>query len=213
MRTLRSASVVTALILVLVGGACSSGSSSAKAPSPSAEEIVWPAPADPLVRTRAAGLVADTQENFVHHVHAHLDVFVNGEPVTVPAGLGINIDDPGVKVFDDADALAYGGINPPCKQACISPLHTHDVTGVIHTESTTTVDNTLGELFVEWGVKLDAKCVDEYCTPETKIAVYVDGKRVTGDPREIGLSDKLEIAVVIGSPPAEIPKTGDFSAS
>jgi hypothetical protein len=202
--------VTFAAVLCMALGACSSGSSSAK---PAASKIVWPAPADPLARTRAAGLVADSQENFVHHVHAHLDVFVNGEPVVVPAGIGINIDDPAVHVFDEGGVKSYGGINPACKQACISPLHTHDITGVIHTESPTNVDNTLGELFVEWGVKLDTKCVDKYCAPDTKIAVYVDGTPFTGDPRRIGLSDQKEIAVVIGSPPAEIPKTGDFSAA
>ena len=40
----------------------------------------------------------------------------------------------------------------PCDKPCISPLHTHDVTGIIHTESSTHKDNTLGQLFVEWNV-------------------------------------------------------------
>jgi hypothetical protein len=40
---------------------------------------------------------------------------------------------------------------------------------------------------------------------------YVDGKPATGDPRAIELVDQHEIAIVIGTPPAEIPKTGDFS--
>ena len=166
-----------------------------------------------MALARTAGLVPERAESFAHHVHAHLDVFVNGQKVTVPAGLGINIHDPGVHVFPDiAGATGYGGINPPCDTPCISPLHTHDVSGVIHTESPTQVDNTLGQLFVEWDVKLDAKCVDRYCTPATKVAVYVDGKRFTGDPRRIDLSDQKEIAIVIGTPPAQIPKEGDFSS-
>ena len=165
-----------------------------------------------MARARAAGLVPDTHETLFHHVHAHLDVFVNGERVTVPAGIGINIHDPGVHVFPDiAGATGYGGISVPCKTACISPLHTHDVTGIIHTESPTQVDNNLGEFFVEWGVKLDATCVDRYCRPDTKIAVYVNGKLFTGDPRTIDLSNHKEIAIAIGTPPAEIPKVGDFS--
>jgi hypothetical protein len=164
-----------------------------------------------MARARAAGLVPDTHETLVHHVHAHLDVFVNGEAVTVPAGIGINIHDPAVHVFDIAGAKGYGGINPACDTPCISPLHTHDVTGVIHTESPTVVDNTLGQFFTEWGVKLDAKCVQKYCKPATKIAIYVNGKPFTGDPRTIDLSDHKEIAIVIGTPPDEIPSTGDFS--
>jgi len=204
---------VVAVVLSMVGAACSSSEpSTSKSTEPGGEPIVWPAPADPMARARAAGLVPETHETLEHHVHAHLDVFVDGQPVTVPAGLGINIHDPGVKEFPDiAGATGYGGINPPCKTACISPLHTHDVTGIVHTESPTQVNNTLGELFVEWGVKLDANCVDRYCKPDTKIAVYVDGEPFTGDPRTIELTDQKEIAIVIGSPPAEIPATGDFS--
>src|SRR6476661_9440757 len=207
---MRRAVTLAAVLCIALGAGCSSGSSSPKpaASKPTASTIVWPAPADAMARTRAAGLVPDTHENFVHHVHAHLDVFVDGQTVTVPAGIGINIHDPRVKVFPPQDvegATGYGGINPACEQPCISPLHTHDVTGIIHTESLTNVDNTLGELFVEWGVKLDPKCVEKYCRPDTKIAIYVDGELFTGDPREISLSDHKEIAIVIGSPPADIP--------
>ena len=68
-------------------------------------------------------------------VHAHLDVFVDGEPIAVPAGIGINIDDPEVQRFKDPDdSVGYGGIKR-CRKPCISPLHTHDETGIIHTES------------------------------------------------------------------------------
>ena len=41
--------------------------------------------------------------------------------------------------------------------------------------------------------------------PDTKIAVYVDGRQFKGDPRTIVLSDRKEIAIVIGTPPAQIP--------
>jgi hypothetical protein len=164
-------------------------------------------------RARAAGLVPETSEHLEYHVHAHVDIFVDGRRVTVPAGLGINIHDPGVHSFPNiAGAVGYGGIDAPCQQACISPLHTHDVSGVIHTESSTRKDNTLGQLFVEWNVKLDTKCVERYCRPTTTIAVYVDGKPYNGDPRQIALSNLKEIAIVIGTPPAQIPSVGDFSS-
>jgi hypothetical protein len=39
---------------------------------------------------------ARAQEFLIHHAHAHLDVFVDGKPTLVPAGIGINIDDPEV---------------------------------------------------------------------------------------------------------------------
>jgi hypothetical protein len=172
--------------------------------------VLWPAPPDPLERTVAAGLEPERKEFLIHHVHAHLDVFVDGEPIVVPSGIGINIDDPEVTRFKDPDgAVAYGGIKR-CRKPCISPLHTHDGTGIIHTESATPEPNTLGQFFTEWGVRLNESCVGQYCSPE-RLAFYVNGKPYGRDPRAIELTDGKEIAIVIGTPPAQIPKTADFS--
>ena len=152
---------------------------------------------------RLAGLKPEPHETLVHHVHSHLDVFVNGKHVTVPAGIGINTHDPGIHHGPMPDrSIAYGGA--ACKHDCISPLHTHADYGLLHTESPTPVPNKLGEFFVEWGVRLDRTCVGGYCKPDS-ILVYVDGKRFTGDPRTIVLVDRTEIAIVIGSLPKHIP--------
>jgi hypothetical protein len=172
--------------------------------------VLWPAPEDPLERAVAAGLEPERKEFLVHHVHAHLDVFVDGEPIAVPAGIGINIDDPEVRRFEEPDgAVAYGGIKR-CRKPCISPLHTHDGTGILHTESETPEPNTLGQFFTEWGVRLSESCVGEYCDPEP-IVFYVNGEPYKADPRAIELTDRKEIAIVIGTPPPTIPKTADFS--
>ena len=160
-----------------------------------------------MAQARAAGLVPETAERLQYHVHAHLDVFVDGTPVVVPAGIGIDIDDPAVHTFDVDGEKQYGGIKPPCAKPCISPLHTHDVSGTLHTESATKKNNTLGQFFTEWNVKLDQNCVATYCTPAKAIAVYVDGQKSTGDPRRIALSNSREIAVVIGTPPDRIPQS------
>jgi hypothetical protein len=163
-----------------------------------------------LERTVAAGLEPELVEHLTYHVHAHLDVFVDGESITIPAGIGINIDDPDVRKFDEPDgSVAYGGITL-CAKPCISPLHTHDETGIIHTESASPKPNTLGQFFIEWGVALSDSCVGEYCGPKP-IAVYVNGEPYTQDPRAIELTDQTEIAIVIGTAPPQIPKTADFS--
>ena len=164
-----------------------------------------------MARTIAAGLKPEPFETLQHHVHAHLDVYLDGEPQKVPAGIGINIKDPSVHAGTIEGGPAYGGIDPPCAKPCISPLHTHAETGILHTESPTDVDNTLGELFVEWGVTLNDKCVGGYCTPAWPIAFYVRGKPYTGDPRKIALTNFKEIAIVIGTPPAKVPTTADFT--
>ena len=172
--------------------------------------VGWPAPQDPLKLTVAAGLKPERKETLIHHVHSHLDVFVNGRHVPVPAGIGINIHDPGVKVFTAADgSKAYGGISL-CAQPCISPLHTHDDSGILHTESASSVPNRLGQFFTEWGVKLSRTCVGSYCHL-AKPHVYVNGRPFTGDPATIQLTDHKEIAIVIGSPPKTIPASADFS--
>jgi hypothetical protein len=211
--------VGAAALAALASAACSSSSkpnTAGPTTTTPAEPVEWPAPAEPMALARQAGLVPETAESLQFHVHAHLDVFVNGQKVTVPAGLGIDIGNPGVHTFPDSPKgsgeTAYGGIDPPCSTPCISPLHTHDVSGVIHTESATRKYNTLGQLFTEWDVKLDAKCVDKYCTPGTDIAISVNGKPFAGNPRTIELSNFKEIAIVIGTPPAEIPAQGDFSS-
>jgi hypothetical protein len=175
------------------------------APRPKVGAPPWPAPNDPMRLARLAGLVPERAERLAYHVHSHLDVFVNGKRVVVPAGIGIDIRDRAVHYGVLADGTtAYGAINPPCPRVCISPLHTHGAYGVLHTETSLPVPNRLGQFFVEWGVRLDRRCVGGYCRPDS-IRFYVDGRPYRGDPRQILLADRREIAVVIGRPPARIP--------
>ncbi len=204
-----------AWLLVLVLSGCGGGGKKSApatppgpAPEPAQGAAPWPAPADPMKLTRKAELTPETHEFVFLHVQAHLDVFVNGEPVTVPAGIGIEIDDPAVKRFKANDgSTGYGGIDPPCAEPCISPLHTHFTDGVLHTEAKQDQFNTLGEFFTEWDVRLDSQCLGGYCKPAAPISIYVDGDRYTGNPRQIQLEDKREIAIVIGTPPANIPSS------
>jgi hypothetical protein len=202
------------LFLVFALAGCGGGTKesaappSRPAPAPTQDAAPWPAPTNPMDLTRKATLTPETHEFVNFHVHAHLDVFVNGEPVTVPAAIGIEVTDPAVKKFTSPDgSTAYGGISPPCAKPCISPLHTHSTDGVLHTEAKENRPNTLGEFFVEWDVRLDDRCVGGYCKPKAPIAVYVDGDLYSGDPREITIEDKKEIAIVIGTPPDDIPSS------
>jgi hypothetical protein len=73
--------------------------SAAPASSDADAAVLWPAPPDPLERTVAAGLEPKRTEFLIHHVHADLDVFVDGEPIEVPAGIGVNVNDPEVHRF------------------------------------------------------------------------------------------------------------------
>jgi hypothetical protein len=201
-----------AVVVAVVVALSSVGSGSAPTPSGAASPagtptLLWPAPPNPLERTVEAGLEPAPREFLVNHVHAHLDVFIDAAAILVPAGIGINVEDPDVRRFDSP--IAYGGIEL-CEQPCISPLHTHDETGIIHTESMDPEPHTLGQFFVEWGVELSETCVGEHCAP-TPIAVYIGGEPYEGDPRAIELTDRKVIVIVVGTPPAVIPSTADFS--
>ena len=204
----------SACLLVLALAGCGGGGKkitaplAGPAPTPAKDAAPWPAPADPMKLAEKAGLTPETHEFLLLHVHAHLDVFVNGRPVTVPAGIGIEIHDPAVHHAKQKDgSIAWGFIDPPCAQRCISPLHTHDVYGILHTEAKKNQFNNLGEFFTEWNVRLDKKCVGGYCKPAAPISIYVDGNAYAGNPRQIELENLREIAIVIGTPPTEIPST------
>ena len=208
-----SRTIVACAVLVIAscGGTVASGAASTPsgaAASPAGEPtVLWPAPSDPLERTVAAGLEPAPEEYTDNHVHAHLNVFIDGQEIIVPAGIGINIEDPEVDYFEDVGS--YAGIEK-CDQPCISPLHTHDASGVLHTESSVQETHTLGQFFIEWGVELSETCVGEHCAP-TPIAVYVDGEPYDGDPRAIEITDLKVIVIAVGTPPAVIPSTFDFS--
>jgi len=138
--------------------------------------VRWPAPSDPSAGARRAGLPMLSTEGTVLHHHAHLDVRVHGRAVTVPAGIGI----------DEA-------------RHRVSPLHTHDASGVIHLESPVRRTFTLGQFFTEWGVPLSRTRLGGLrADARHTLGVYVNGRRVTGDPAAVPLRQHDEVAVTYG---------------
>ncbi|WP_426518394.1 hypothetical protein ACPPVQ_02750 [Diaminobutyricibacter sp. McL0618] len=135
----------------------------------------WNAPADPSARAKAAGLTMLSAEGTVEHIHSHLTVAVDGKAVTVPALLGI----------DEANAS-------------ISPLHTHDTSGIVHIESPVKATFTLGQVFTEWDVALAAGKIGSYSAASgDTVTTFVDGKPVTGDPAAITLANHEDIDIVV----------------
>ena len=213
------ATLVCVLALLAPAGCGSSGSKSSSSgngstcanqgdvAAPRTTKAPWPAPGNPMALTCAAGLVPEKAEFLQYHVHAHLDVFVNGKPMLVPAGIGIDLDNPAVRSDKAPNGIVAGaGLTQECDEPCISPLHTHTPDGVLHTETKTPSPNQLGQFFTQWAVRLTSSCVGGYCKPATPIKIYADGKVQTGDPTKIELSNLREIAIVIGTPPATIPQ-------
>ena len=137
---------------------------------------------------------------------------MDGRPILVPAGIGIDTENPDVRRFDEPDgSVSYGGINV-CAVACISPLHTHYPTGILHTESATPEPNTLGQFFTEWGVRTQRHLRGRVLRPGADRDLRQRRALFDGDPRAIELTDQKEIAIVIGTPPADDPVDGGFLA-
>ncbi|MFD9128645.1 hypothetical protein [Kitasatospora sp. NPDC059571] len=139
----------------------------------------WPAPegSAAAAAVTAAGLPMLSEEGTALHIHAHLDVIADGKAVEVPPLVGID---------------------EPAQQ--ISPLHTHDTTGVVHIESPVQANFTLGQFMTEWQVSLSADHLGGLKTDaDHTLTAYVDGKAVTGDPAAITLGAHQEIALVYGT--------------
>ena len=187
------AAIVLGVILTRDNGGSSSASQANVAaynrlPGIRKTKAPWPPEYQFLAdRLPSLGLTTLPQEAVNTHYHSHLDIFVDGKKVSVPALIGINV------------GAQY-----------ITQLHTHDTRGVIHIESPKSNDQfSLGQFVAEWGVFLNGRCIGSYCNG---LKWYVNGKRQTGNPQRYTLKSHDEIAIVLGKPPAKIPSEYRFQA-
>jgi hypothetical protein len=165
------------------GGTTSASAGTAALPGEQTGPPPWTAGSDGLAaRLKAIGLPALPAEGTVLHIHQHLDLFANGRRVPVPAGIGI---DP--------------------QGQFISPLHTHDTTGVLHVESPTVKTFTLGQFFEVWGVPLGARRIGGLTVGSGRaLREWVSGRPVSGDPARTTLAAHQEIVIAYGTP-AQMP--------
>jgi hypothetical protein len=199
-RRLGIAAVLAAVLVAGIGGLAVSAANRdrqpATSPGPLAGLQTGPAPwgantADLAERLRAIGIPPlSPMEGTAVHIHQHLDLYVDGRKVLVPAGIGI---DP---------AVGY------------APLHTHDPSGVIHVESPTVRTYTLGEFFAVWGVRITPSCLGGYCAGGGRqLRLFVDGRADRGDPTTLALAPHQELVVAFGTAaqlPSPIPSTYQF---
>ena len=132
-----------------------------------------------------AGIACVTTEGNVTHTHQHLAIYNRGVPVPVPQGIGVNES-----------------------KGCLFALHTHSADGVLHVESPSQDQNTLGQFFAIWGQPLSQTQVGS-ATDARGIRAYVDGQRVSGDPRAIALTPHALITLETGPP--WVPPTTRYS--
>jgi hypothetical protein len=133
------------------------------------------------------GIGAGNTEQLAFHIHAHLAVYVNGRQETIPYGIGVL---PPLQLQQTVEGpFVVGG-------TAFYWLHTHDSSGVIHIESPVVRRYTLGEFFDIWGQPLGPTQVGPVRGPVT---VRVDGRTVTGDPRDVPLAAHSVIQLDVGS--------------
>ena len=136
----------------------------------------WPAPTDDVAaRVTAAGLDLGPM-GMAEHYHPRLQIVIDGKQVPVPAGIGV---DPAT--------------------GAMSALHTHETDGTIHIEADAAGETfTLGQLFTEWGIKLTRSQIGGVrTTNDGQLVVTSNGKRISGDPRDVRLEPEQKIVLEI----------------
>ena len=135
----------------------------------------WPAPTDVPARVASAGLDLGPMGT-AEHYHPRLRIVIDGTEVPVAPNIGV---DP--------------------TTGAMSALHTHDGDGTIHIEADTEGEVfTLGQLFLQWGVKLTARQIGGVrVEPGDQVEVTSDGVSVGGDPMELPLAPEQEIVLTI----------------
>jgi hypothetical protein len=130
----------------------------------------------------------DTNKKIVMHIHPSLNVTLDGKFLIIPSEIGIN-----TTLWNDHSLDQYG--MQPMKMTMkdtnmimqgMSPLHTHDSSGIIHVESNEFRNYTLGQFLQNWGIDLHGK----------EVKLSVNGNNVK-DYRNHILTDKEQMIVNI----------------
>ncbi len=128
------------------------------------------------------GIPCETQEYSTYHVHAHLDVFVNGQRNAVPAGIGIP------------------------QNKCLFWMHTHSDDGIIHIESPKERQFTLGEFIDIW------KATSSSPPPSNgDPIIFVNGAPITTKLQDTILNAHDEIVLAYGGAPSQVPSFYQFA--
>lgn len=159
------------LAMLAVLAACGDDHDPSVVPYPiatDARRTFAPAPPAVMQGVQVGGLACSAVDGA--RLGVHLEVFIAGQVVLVPDGVGVG---PG----------------------CTYPITTRDPTGVLLIRRD--IRLTLADVFAEWGVALDTYRVGTFAG---LVSAWVDGRPVNGDPGRVPLRRHAEIVVAIGEP-------------
>lgn len=180
--------IITVAVLIVAGLATylfeTSATNAQPAPAAQASPTSSTANAAPTATTASTqgrpavdNIVCNTTEQLTYHVHAHLSLYINGQPVAVPANIGIAYD-----------------------QGCYYWLHTHDSSGIIHIEAPSQENFALGTFFKLWHEQFGQLQYPQQLDQTSGWTVYVNGKKFNGDFHTIALKSHLLITMAYNSP-------------
>ena len=188
--------LLVAAIASACGGSSSSSSSASSTTSGAPNGQLLAQLGDGLSGDPVDGVACNTGEQIAYHVHAHLAVYVNGQPRAIPYGIGIK--QPVPEQTSAGPFVVQGD--------CFYWIHVHDLSGVIHIESPTQRTYTLGQFFDVWGQPLSSTQVGPASGPVT---AFVNGAPYQGDPRSIPLTAhqviQLDVGTVVSPQPYRFP--------
>lgn len=126
------------------------------------------------------------------HVHAQLSLFVRGEQISIPAGVGI------------VNPIVVNGYVNFDRNKCFYEIHTHDATGIIHIHPNAGHNGplTLGQLFDVWGRTLSR---DDVAGNAGSVIAFVDQQLYNGELGSIVLSDHTQVTLEVGNPVVKPP--------
>ncbi len=126
------------------------------------------------------GIQCDNTQHDNFHTNAHLDIFINDQPYTVPGKIGI------------------------VNNTCLYWIHTNDTTGIIRIEAPNDEQFTLKQLFDIW------KATSSNFPPNDTTTVYINGQQSTLNLNDTVIKSHDEITVVYGVRPSIIPTSYQF---
>lgn len=119
------------------------------------------------------GCVNTPPKNQPYHIHPTLEITILNQQSTIPENIGLT-------------------------SSHHQTIHTHDLSGTLHVESSVTREFYLYEFFKIWNKRFDNQCIFDYCTNTThQLRVYVNEIEDTrfGD---ILLESNQKIRIVYG---------------
>ncbi len=149
------------------------------------------------------GIQCGAMEGAAEHIHSHVALFDNGIPVTMPAFIGIPVN------------------QHISEQVCFYWLHTHALTNVVHIEAPVSGTYTLGQFVDIWrqtarwdaqnaiagGFHVNPAFANALArAPQAQVHIYIGKAFVGHNYHTVTFADHRDITVELGKP-LQLPVT------